>query len=95
MGVTGVRREIQTDLAPLIARIRGEAAGRAERLPVAVGFGVHTPAQASAIARLADGVIVGSGIVKIIAEHGANAGAPIYQYVKEMQEAVAREAASP
>ncbi|MDR2499538.1 MAG: tryptophan synthase subunit alpha [Treponema sp.] len=88
MGVTGVRREIETDLAALIARIRGEAAGRAERLPVAVGFGIHTPAQASAIARLADGVIVGSGIVKIIAEHGAKAGAPVYRYVKEMKAAV-------
>jgi tryptophan synthase alpha chain len=42
------------------------------------------------MARIADGVIVGSAIVKIIAEHGDTAGPHIYRYVKEMKEAVAR-----
>jgi tryptophan synthase alpha chain len=40
------------------------------------------------MARLADGVIVGSAIVKIIAEHGTEAGSHIYNYVKAMKEAV-------
>jgi tryptophan synthase alpha chain len=62
LGVTGVRGTIATDLAPLIARVR-----EVTDVPVAVGFGVHTPEQATEFGRLADGVIVGSAIVKLIA----------------------------
>jgi len=83
MGVTGVRSDIGTDIASITASIRDVT-----ELPVAVGFGIHTPAQAAQMARSADGVIVGSAIVKIIAEHGAGAGPHIYQYVREMKEAV-------
>jgi tryptophan synthase alpha chain len=82
MGVTGVRGEITTDLASIVAAIREVSAA-----PVAVGFGIHTPAQAAQTARVADGVIVGSAIVRIIAEYGGEAGARVYQYVKEMKEA--------
>ena len=83
MGVTGVRNEIKTDLAAMVEAVR-----EAAHIPVAVGFGVHAPDQARAIAKIADGVIVGSAIVKIIAEHGENAGGPVYEYVKAMKEAV-------
>jgi tryptophan synthase alpha chain len=83
MGVTGVRGEITTDLASIVAAIRDVTA-----VPVAVGFGIHTPAQAAQMSRVADGVIVGSAIVKIIAEHGAEAGPRVYQYVKEMTESM-------
>jgi len=82
MGVTGVRGEITTDLASIVTAIREVSA-----VPVAVGFGIHTPAQAAQTARVADGVIVGSAIVRIIAEYGNEAGARVYQYVKEMKEA--------
>jgi len=82
MGVTGVRSEITTDLASIIASIRSVTG-----IPVAIGFGIHTPSQASRMAGMADGVIVGSAIVKIIAEHGDAAGPHIYRYVKEMKEA--------
>jgi tryptophan synthase alpha chain len=82
MGVTGVRGEITTDLTSIVAAIRDVTA-----LPVAVGFGIHTPAQAAQMARMADGVIVGSAIVKIIAEYGNEAGPRVYQYVKEMKDA--------
>jgi len=58
-GVTGERAELPAELASLVARVKA-----ATRLPVAVGFGVSTPEQASAVARHADGVIVGSAIVK-------------------------------
>jgi tryptophan synthase alpha chain len=54
-----------------------------------VGFGIHTPAQAKEIGRIADGVIVGSAIVKLIAEHGADAGPAVYDYVKSMKDALA------
>jgi tryptophan synthase alpha chain len=57
-------------------------------LPVAVGFGIHTPAQAAEIAKIADGVIVGSAIVKMIAEDPESGAARIYQYCKEMKDAI-------
>jgi tryptophan synthase alpha chain len=82
MGVTGVRSEITTDLASITAAIRSVA-----KVPVAIGFGIHTPSQAQKTSAIADGVIVGSAIVKIIAEHGEAAGEHIYRYVKDMKEA--------
>jgi tryptophan synthase alpha chain len=83
MGVTGERGEIKTNLASIIASVRAHTA-----LPVAVGFGIHTPEQAANIARLADGVIVGSAIVKLVAEHGDNAAVPVARYVSAMKAAV-------
>jgi tryptophan synthase alpha chain len=83
MGVTGIRREITADIGAITGTIRSVT-----KTPVAVGFGTHTPAQAAEMARVADGVIVGSAIVKIIAEHGGEAGPHIYRYVQEMKEAV-------
>jgi tryptophan synthase alpha chain len=56
-----------------------------------VGFGIHTPAQAAEIGKIADGVIVGSAIVKLVAEHGVKAGQKIYEYVKSMKGALAGE----
>jgi tryptophan synthase alpha chain len=88
MGVTGIRSEISTDLASIVAAIRGVTA-----LPVAVGFGIHTPAQAAQMAAIADGVIVGSALVKIAAEHGAAAAPHIYRYVKEMKDAIGSKGA--
>jgi tryptophan synthase alpha chain len=82
MGVTGVRSEITTDLASMTAAIRSVT-----KVPVAIGFGIHSPAQAAQMAAIADGVIVGSAIVRIIAEHGGDAGTHVYRYVKEMKEA--------
>ena len=83
LGVTGERGEISTDLASMVAALRSVSA-----VPAAVGFGIHTSDQAAHMARVADGVIVGSAIVKIVAEHGADAGPHIYRYVKEMKEVV-------
>ncbi|MDO8950054.1 MAG: tryptophan synthase subunit alpha [Actinomycetota bacterium] len=59
LGVTGERAEVAADLAALVARVREHT-----QLPVAVGFGVGTPEQAAAVARIADGVVVGSAIVR-------------------------------
>jgi tryptophan synthase alpha chain len=83
MGVTGIRSEITADIGAITTAIKSVS-----KTPVAVGFGIHTPAQAAEMARNADGVIVGSAIVKIVAEHGAMAGPHIYNYVKEMKDAV-------
>jgi len=60
-GVTGARTDLPADLEQLVARIR-----RVTSTPVCVGFGVSTPAQAAQVARLADGVIVGSALVSRI-----------------------------
>ena len=65
-GVTGARAALPADLNQLVARIQ-----RVTSTPVAVGFGVSTPEQASQVARIADGVIVGSALVDRI---GAAAG---------------------
>jgi len=59
LGVTGMRSEIATGLADTVARLRS-----ATNLPVCVGFGVSGPEQAQAVARLADGVVVGSAVVR-------------------------------
>lgn len=83
MGVTGMRREFETDLKALL-----ESVHRASGLPAAVGFGIATPEQAREIAGIAEGVIVGSAIVKIIETHGEEAGPHIYDYVKSMKEAI-------
>lgn len=83
MGVTGVRSEIKTDLAAIIADIR-----QVTQTPIAVGFGIATPEQATAISQIADGVIVGSAIVRIIAEHGAASTAPLSDYVRRMKAAL-------
>jgi tryptophan synthase alpha chain len=63
-GVTGVRATLPPDLAAGVARVRA-----ATDLPVAVGFGIATPEQVAAVAREADGVIVGSAIVQAIEAH--------------------------
>ena len=83
MGVTGVRSEIKTDVGALVEKIRKVA-----DVPCAVGFGISTPEQAKKMAALSDGAIVGSAIVRIIAEYGKNAPAKVYDYVKTMKDAV-------
>lgn len=83
MGVTGVRNEITTDIAEMAAQIRAVS-----DTPIAVGFGISTPEQAKKYSETADGVIVGSAIVKLIAAHSENAGGAIYEYVKSMVDAI-------
>lgn len=83
LGVTGVRSEIQTDIAALTAQVRQSA-----RVPCAVGFGISTPEQAAAMARHADGVIVGSAIVRLVAQYGKEAAPHVAEYVKTMKQAI-------
>jgi tryptophan synthase, alpha subunit len=80
MGVTGLRSEIKTDVKSIIDSIR-----TVSDLPCAVGFGINTPEQAKALSEVADGIIVGSALVKIIEKHGENAAQPLYEYVKMMK----------
>ena len=75
LGVTGTRTKITTDLKEMTDLIRSVTS-----IPAAVGFGINTPEQASAVAAVADGVIVGSAIVKIIGRYKDEAGPRIYDY---------------
>jgi tryptophan synthase alpha chain len=68
LGVTGAREQLPPDLPATVARLR-----RATDLPICVGFGVSRPEQARAVAALADGVAVGSAIVRAAGESTANA----------------------
>jgi tryptophan synthase alpha chain len=63
LGVTGVRDHLPPDLAATVERLRSAA-----RLPICVGFGIATPAQARAVATVADGVVVGSAMVRAAAQ---------------------------
>lgn len=86
LGVTGTRSNITTDIGAMVQLVKS-----ASSIPCAVGFGISTPEQAEAMCQLADGVIVGSAIVKLIAEHGRSSIQPVSDYVKEMK-AVCRRA---
>ncbi|MDR0556728.1 MAG: tryptophan synthase subunit alpha [Treponema sp.] len=88
LGVTGIRGEITTDLSALLASVKAETS-----LPAAVGFGIHTPEQAADIARIADGVIVGSALVRIIERYRENATPHLAAYAKAMKEAITRAGA--
>ncbi|MBO6016761.1 MAG: tryptophan synthase subunit alpha [Oscillospiraceae bacterium] len=84
MGVTGVRSEITTDIGAMVKLVR-EHTG----IPCAVGFGISTPEQAGKMAALSDGAIVGSAIVRLIAEHGQNAADEVFRYVRSMKQGMA------
>ncbi|BCJ94632.1 tryptophan synthase alpha chain [Anaerocolumna cellulosilytica] len=83
LGVTGVRSEINTDVDSMISLVR-----EVTTTPCAVGFGISTPDQAAKFAKASDGAIVGSAIVKIIAQHGKDSLSYVSDYVKAMKEAV-------
>lgn len=57
-------------------------------VPVALGFGINTVSQAEYFSKKADGVIIGSAIVKLIEKYGKNAPEYVYKYVKDMKAAI-------
>jgi len=83
-GITGLQQAAQGSIDQAVARLKA-----ATDLPIAVGFGVRTPAQAAAIGAVADGVVVGSAIVEIVAQHGASAPDAVRTYVQSLSEALA------
>ena len=83
LGVTGVRSEITTDISKLVSVIRENT-----DIPCAVGFGISTPEQAAKMSQHADGVIVGSAIVRQIAELGKDSPAAVGEYVAKMKSAI-------
>ena len=85
LGVTGVRSSITTDLGSIVERIR-----ETTDVPIAIGFGISNPEQAKRMADLADGAIVGSAIVRIVAEHGRESVEPVREFAEGMVEALTR-----
>lgn len=84
LGVTGIRSEINScDIQNMIKLVQ-----KSTNIPTAIGFGISNAHQAAGMAKLADGIIVGSAIVKIIEECGRDAVLPVSDYVKIMKEAI-------
>ncbi len=81
LGVTGVRSEIRTDLSSIMDVVRKNT-----DIPCAVGFGISTPEQAKKMADISDGAIVGSAIIKLLAQYGRDAAGPVGAYVRSMKE---------
>ena len=82
-GITGKQSAAVDSIATNVSRIK-----RHTNLPVAVGFGVRTPEQAEAIAKVADGVVVGSALVDLVAEHGDNAPEHLRALTESLAQAV-------
>jgi tryptophan synthase alpha chain len=82
-GITGKQQAAQASIEDNVARLK-----RSTDLPVAVGFGVRTPDQAAAIARVADGVVVGSALVELVGRHGDEAPAHLQALTKSLADAV-------
>ena len=85
-GITGMQQAAEASIATAIRHLKA-----ATDLPVAVGFGVRTPEQAAAIARLADGVVVGAAILDVIAAEaaaGRDPAAGVRAFVSKLSRAV-------
>lgn len=82
-GITGLQQAAQASIEEAVARLKASAT-----IPVAVGFGVRTPEQAAAIAKVADGVVVGSALVDLVATHGENAAGPVRELTAALSRAV-------
>jgi tryptophan synthase alpha chain len=79
-GVTGARDRLPADLEAFVARVK-----KAARQPLCVGFGISTPQQAKRVARLADGVIVGSRIIQLMESGDLQ---QVGEFIKELREAL-------
>ena len=83
LGVTGVRGSITTDIEAMVSEIRKHT-----DIPIAVGFGISTPEQAKKYSAVADGIIVGSAIVRIIRQYGEKAKHAVGEYITGMKQSI-------
>ncbi len=83
LGVTGIRSEITTDIGAMVELVRKANPD----IPVYIGFGISDTKTAAKMAAVSDGVIVGSAIVKIIAEYGEKSIPEVEAFVRSMKEA--------
>ncbi len=82
-GITGLQQAAAGSIDSAVARLKA-----ATDLPIAVGFGIRTPDQAAAVARVADGVVVGSAVVELVARHGTAAPGPVRDYIASLKATV-------
>lgn len=82
-GITGKQQAAIESIKSSISRLK-----QATRLPIAVGFGVRNPDQAGAIARIADGVVVGSALVEVVGRYGKDAPARLRQLTQALAQSV-------
>ncbi|MCD7781568.1 MAG: tryptophan synthase subunit alpha [Methanosphaera sp.] len=83
MGVTGMRNKITTNVGEMVNLVK-----QTKDIPCAIGFGVSTPEQAKEMAQYADGVIIGSAIVNIVAQHGKDSIPYVSDFVKAVKMAI-------
>ena len=83
LGVTGTRSTISTDLKTVTDTVK-----RSTKTPCAIGFGISNPEQAKKMSELADGVIVGSAIIKLLEKYGKDSPKHVGRFVKEMKDAI-------
>ena len=82
-GITGKQQAAQDSIDSAVAKLKS-----ATNLPIVVGFGVRTPEQAAAIAKVADGVAVGTAIVELVGKHGKEAAEPVRAYIASLKAAM-------
>ena len=82
-GITGLQQAASGSIESAVAKLKA-----ATNIPVAVGFGIRTPEQAADIAKVADGVVVGSAIVELVGQHGTNAAEPVRDYIASLKSAI-------
>ena len=80
MGVTGTRSDFSSNIGDMVASVR-----KVTSVPCAIGFGISTPEQARRMTDIADGAIVGSAIVKIIAQYGRDSVPHVAEFVRSMR----------
>jgi tryptophan synthase alpha chain len=83
LGVAGLRNRITTDIKAIMSEIKNVT-----DIPVAVGFGISKTSQAKEIVKCADGVIIGSAVVKIIEQYKVNAAVKLANYASELKKAI-------
>ena len=82
-GITGMQQAGLASIEAAVAKLKA-----ASDIPVAVGFGVRTPEQAGPIAKVADGVVVGSALIDLVARHGTDAAGPVRELPRALSQAV-------
>ena len=83
LGVTGVREQISTELDKMVKMVK-----EVQDIPCAVGFGISCPEQAQQVSQSADGVIVGSAVMKIVEQYGVESVNPVAAFVREMKQSI-------
>lgn len=83
LGVTGTRDHFDTDFGTFFGAVNA-----AKTAPACIGFGIHSPGQVHSLKQYCDGVIVGSAVVRLVAEHGEQAEHYVEQFVKSLKDAL-------